>query len=138
MSMWSGTWGTGFSSFVRYYIDEYPYIVAYNETNGLVHYDRVWESLNGVEVRGTGTLSTGRKLIALASLGPGMFLSVAPSGAGSIHRLSLDGRASGVAMTAGTLAGATSFASFMQGGKTYTLLYNGTSGAVRTSEATVF
>ena len=137
-TVWSSTWSTGFTTFLPYSINEHPYLVAYNASTGLVHYDRIWESLNGVEVKNTGNIGAGLKLSTHDALAPGHFFAYSSDGKLRTHRLSLYGDLSGEVWRKTGLTSATITAPFAQAGKDYVLVYNGTTGAVRSYEMTLF
>jgi hypothetical protein len=136
--VWDGNWSSGLTTFLPYTIDEHPYLVVYDSTTGLIHYDRINENLQGVSVKGTGAIGTGRKLSMIGSRAPGSFFEYTGDGVIRTRRLSSTGSESAIVWQRTGLSSATLTSPFTQAGKDYLLVYAGSSGAVRSYEMTLF
>jgi hypothetical protein len=103
-----------------------------------MHHDRVSSNFSGVEVLGSKTTTVGMKLAESSFPGTPSYLAYSADGTVRVHRIALDGADSAMSWKVTALASATGLVSYEEGGSTWTLLYNKSTGAMRTYELTAF
>ena len=129
-TLWSWTWGGGFSHFAPYYINGQPYFIAYNKTNGTVHFDQFPQNLQGPIIHAASTWATGYTSITPFTMGSRSYMLLYNKDTGAVRYVRMNTTGNGAStMWSGTWGtGWTDFAAYDIGGQPYLVAYNATSG----------
>lgn len=129
-TLWSYTWGSGFSHFAPYYIGGNPYFIAYNAATGAVHFDQFPSNLQGPIIHAVGTWPAGVTSITPFAWGSNNYMLLYNKNTGAVRyeRMNADGKGS-TTMWSGTWGtGWTDFAAYDIGGTPHLVAYNSSNG----------
>ncbi|WP_164014659.1 hypothetical protein [Pyxidicoccus trucidator] len=131
--VFSGTWGTGWTTLMPFTLNGEPHQLAYNTSTGAVHFDKFYANANGTNTVWSYTWGTGFTHFAPYSINNYPYFIAYNSTTGDAHYDTFPSNLQGPIIKAIKTwpAGFTSIEPFVMNGENYLLLYNKNTGAVR-------
>ncbi len=131
--VFSGGWGTGWSTLMPFTFNGAPHQLAYNITTGAVHFDRFYPNANGVETKWSWTWGSGFSHFSPFYVGNYPYFIAYNQTNGEVHFDTFPSNLQGPIIKGikNWGAGFTSVTPFLANGQNHFLIYNKNTGAVR-------